>query len=218
MAAFETAHLTRAGTLARLHGVYAIVNESGDPISVARAALDGGVRVLQYRPKGNAVAEHACELRRMTRQRGALLLFNDDAAAAIAFDFDGVHLGPGDRGFTDVRGVRASLGERIIGLSCGSIAEVRAAEAGGADYAGVGCVFPTHSKTDAGEPIGLAGLHRIAAATRLPVAAIGGISLETIAAVAHTGVAMAAVISAIADAPDPGKAAAQLVNRWATAR
>jgi len=217
MAALETARLTRAALARRLHGIYAIVDEGGDPLAVARAALDGGVRVFQYRAKCGAVAERARALRKMTRERGALLIFNDDFEAAIAFDCDGVHLGPGDRGFADVASVRAAVGDRLIGLSCGTPDEARAAEFGGADYVGAGCVFPTDSKSDAGEPIGLAGLRAVAAATKVPVAAIGGIGTETIAAVAATGAAMAAVISAIASAPDPAAAAAELVSRWKAA-
>lgn len=214
MAAFEAAHLTRAASAAKLHGIYAIVNENDDALAIARAALDGGVRILQYRAKRGAVAERARVLRKMTRERDSLLLFNDDFDAVLAFDGDGVHLGPGDRGFADVASVRAAVGERLIGLSCGTPAEARTAGASGADYVGAGCVFPTGSKGDAGEPIGLAGLRAVAAATNLPIAAIGGISLDTVAEVARTGVAMAAVISAIAGDADPAAAAAELVRRW----
>lgn len=217
MAASETARLTRAPLAARLRGIYAIVNAGGDPLAIARAALDGGVRVVQYRAKHGINAAHARELRRLTRERDALLIFNDDVDAVLAFEGDGVHLGPGDRGFADVPGVRAALGDRLIGLSCGTPKEARAAQAGGADYAGVGSVFATRSKDDAGEPIGLSGLRTVASTTHLPIAAIGGISLATVAAVARTGVAMAAVISAIAGAPDPAQAAAELARRWAAA-
>ncbi|HKU80813.1 MAG TPA: thiamine phosphate synthase [Candidatus Tumulicola sp.] len=214
MAAFETARLTRAASAAKLRGIYAVVNDGPDAIAVARAALDGGVRIVQYRAKGGAVAERARALRTMTRERGALFVFNDDLEAAVAFDCDGVHLGPGDRGFADPASVRGALGQRLIGLSCGTPDEARAAQSGGADYAGVGCVFPTDSKTDAGKPIGLEGLRAVAGATSLPVAAIGGIGIGSVAEVARTGVAMAAVISAIAAAPDRVQAAAELVRRW----
>lgn len=215
MAAAETARVTRAQRAARLHGIYAIVNEGApDPATLARAALSAGVRVLQYRAKHGIVAPTLRALRRLTFECGALLIVNDDAAAAVEFDCDGVHLGPGDRGFADVAAVRAQLRDRLIGLSCGTPAEARAAQAGGADYLGIGSVYATASKDDAGAPIGLPGLHRVASAATLPAAAIGGIGPGNLAEVARSGVAMAAVISALAGAADPESAARELVRTW----
>ncbi|MEO7202441.1 MAG: thiamine phosphate synthase, partial [Candidatus Tumulicola sp.] len=77
-----------------------------------------------------------------------------------------------------------------------------------------GAVFATASKDDAGAPIGLDGLRAVAAASTLPAAAIGGIGAANLAEVARTGVAMAAVISAVASAPDPAAAARELVAIW----
>ncbi|MDQ2991374.1 MAG: thiamine phosphate synthase [Candidatus Eremiobacteraeota bacterium] len=198
-----------------MRGIYAIVDEDGrDPVAIARAALAGGVRILQYRAKHGIVAATARALRRATLECGALCIMNDDAEAAMTHDFDGVHVGPDDPGFADVASLRALLGERVIGVSCGTVAEAVAAEASGADYIGVGAVYVTKSKADAGEPMGIEGLKGIAAATILPVAAIGGIGLASIPAIRATGVAMAAVISAIADARDPRAAAEALVLMW----
>ena len=213
MAAHETARITRAGRAAGLRGIYLIVNEGPrDPVAIARAALDAGVGIVQYRAKAGVVAERLRALRTATAQRGALLVVNDDWEAALAFDADGVHLGPDDDGFSSVARVRAAVGDRLIGLSCGTAAE--AGSAGDADYLGVGAVYPTGSKDDAGAPIGIAGMLEVARATRLPVAAIGGILETNLAAVRDGGVAMAAVISAVAGAPDPGAAAARLVAIW----
>jgi thiamine-phosphate pyrophosphorylase len=200
-----------------LRGIYLIVNEDegkADPVALARAGLDGGIRIVQYRAKQGIVAEHLRALRALTRERGALLIVNDDAGAALEFDCDGVHLGPDDAGFAQVAPVRARLDNRLIGLSCGTVAEAEAAESGGADYIGVGSVYATGSKADAGEPIGIEALQRIAALSRLPTAAIGGIDTTNLAAVARTGVAMAAVISAVASDPDPTLAATRLVHIW----
>jgi thiamine-phosphate pyrophosphorylase len=116
-----------------------------------------------------------------------------------------------------MQAIREMLENRVIGVSCGTEEEARGAEAGGADYIGVGCVFPTGSKADAGDPIGIEGLVRVASATRLPVAAIGGITLENLPQVRATGVAMAAVISAISHATNPQSAAAELVQIWNSA-
>jgi thiamine-phosphate pyrophosphorylase len=108
--------------------------------------------------------------------------------------------------------VRAALPDRLIGLSCGTAAEARAA--GDADYLGVGSIYATGSKDDAGAPIGIEGLRAVIAATALPVAAVGGITASTVAGVRGCGAAMAAVISAISGARDPLLAARELVQAW----
>ncbi|MBV8491389.1 MAG: thiamine phosphate synthase [Candidatus Eremiobacteraeota bacterium] len=214
MEAHASPRVTRDRRADLLRGIYLIVNEGTRAVDVAHAALRAGVRIVQYRAKSGVNARRLHDLRALTRERDALLIANDDWRAALDFDCDGVHLGPGDEGFAHVAPVRAALGERLIGLSCGTVTEARAAETAGADYVGVGSVFATGSKADAGDPIGIAGLIRVAAATRLPVAAIGGIGHENLATVAATGVSMAATISAIAAAADPAAAAAELVQIW----
>lgn len=197
-----------------LHGIYAIVNQSPRADEIAAAALRGGVRIIQYRAKDGFDPHAAVELRRLTRNAGALLLINDDWQAALTCDADGVHLGLDDARSDELPSIRAALRGRLLGLSCGTVDEARAAAHARADYIGVGSVYATASKRDAGEPIGIAGLKRVAAATSLPVAAIGGVTPERIAEIRSTGVAMAAVISAIASARDPEQAANDLVARW----
>ena len=198
-----------------LRGIYVIVNEGAhDPVRIASAALDAGVRIVQYRAKTGVVPQTLERLRILTREHDALLIMNDDWRAAIAYNCDGVHLGPDDSGFANVAPVRDALGERLIGLSCGTVDEAREADASGADYIGVGAVYATASKADAGDPIGIDGLRRVASATRLPVAAIGGIGVENLRSVRTTGVAMAAVISAVAGAPEPRLAVEWLVRIW----
>lgn len=206
--------MTRTQRAALLRGIYVIVNESPRAVEIAKVSLDAGVTVVQYRAKEGANVERLRAMRGLTRRSGALLIVNDDWRVARDHACDGVHLGPDDDGFAGVREIRDLWPDAIVGLSCGTEEEMRAAHAAGAAYAGVGSVFATASKSDAGEPIGIAGLRRVAAAAPVPVAAIGGISAENLAAVRQTGVAMAAVISAIADAPDAGEAARDLVRRW----
>lgn len=206
--------LRRARRVALLRGICVILNDSGRTLELARAALDGGVRVLQYRAKAGIDAQRLRGLRAVTRERGALLIVNDDWQAAVTFDCDGVHLGPEDDGFASLARVRAALPERLIGLSCGTLEEVRAANAGDVDYVGVGSVYATPSKIDAGEPIGVDGLRRLAGATALPVAAVGGITLATLRDVRNAGARMAAVISAISGASEPERAARDLVSQW----
>lgn len=176
------------------------------------------MRILQYRAKSGVVAAHAGQLRELTRERGALFIINDDWRAALACGADGAHLGPEDVTSGELAAIRQVMPGRLIGCSCGTEEEVRAAQAAGADYAGVGSVFPTQSKRDAGDAIGLEGLRRVAAATALPVAAVGGITRENLASVRATGAAMAAAISALALAADARAEAAEFVRIWNEAR
>ncbi len=203
------------GRTLSLSGVYAIVGDAcANALDVANAALGAGVRVMQYRRKGGIDLDELRLLRSATREHDALLLLNDDWQAAKALECDGVHLGPGDDGFDDPSFVRAAWPDGILGISCGSVREALTLQRESIDYIGVGPVYPTKTKDDAGIPIGLSGLLDIAAAANLPVCAIGGISRETIAAVAASGVAMAAVISALASATNPRAAAETLVGLW----
>lgn len=206
--------MTRAERAQRLRGIYAIVNDEPlrDAVALTQAILSGGVRIVQYRAKRGIVPEHARAMRELAHAHQALFIINDDWRAARTFDADGVHLGPDDALREDLASIRAALPERIIGVSCGTPQEAR--EAADADYIGVGSVFATSSKADAGDPIGLGGLQGVAASTALPVAAIGGITLALLPQVRATGVAMAAVISAISAAPDPREASAALVRAW----
>jgi thiamine-phosphate pyrophosphorylase len=208
--------MTRAQRAALLHGIYAIVNENPqrDPIELTRAILEGGVRIVQYRAKNGIVPAHAQAMRALTREYGALFIINDDWRAVQTYDADGVHLGPEDALPEDLAAIRSVLPECLIGISCGTPDEARMADANDADYIGVGSVYATNSKADAGEPIGIAGLQGVAAQTRLPIAAIGGITLNDIAEIRGSGVPMAAVISAIASELDAREASAALVRAW----
>lgn len=218
MATDEITSLTRARRAEKLRGIYVIINEDARAPAFARAVLDAGVKVVQYRAKGGVNLAHIQQLRQYTLAHQALLIINDDWRAALAYDCDGVHLGPGDEGFTGPAPVRAALGDRLIGLSCGTVNEVRFANAQDVDYVGVGAVYATASKADAGPPIGIDGLRAVAAQSWNPVAAIGGIGIAQIDDVRASGVAMAAVISAVASAEDPKVAARALVERWDAGR
>lgn len=198
----------------RLRGIYAIVNDGDDAVALTRAYVRGGIRLFQYRAKSGIDPIRLRAIREHTRAHDAMLILNDEWRKAVEFECDGVHLGPGDEGFDDPRIVRAKAPALVVGLSCGSEEEARDVPAGGADYIGVGPVYATGSKADAGAPIGVLGLQRVAAATALPVAAIGGISLATLDEVRESGVAMAAVISALAENADPEDAARAFVAGW----
>lgn len=190
---------------ARLRGLYVITDAhmGGGHVAIARAALRGGARVIQLRDKTTEprpLLEIARELRRLTREVDALLLVNDRLDLALLCEADGVHLGPDDWPISDVRAVVPR--DFIIGASCGTPTEARAAQIAGADTIGIGAVYATSTKTDAGGAIGLDGLRAVINATTLPAAAIGGIGASNIAAVAACGVPMVCAISAIAGAGD----------------
>ncbi len=204
----------RAQRIARLHGIYAIFNEGPGIVERAASVLSVGVRIVQYRAKHGIDEPHLRALRSLTSAQDALLILNDDWRAAVRFDCDGVHLGPDDAGFGDVATVRAAMRERVIGLSCGTPDEVRCANATDIDYAGVGSVYATPSKSDAGPAIGVERLRALGKLSRVPVAAIGGVTAANIGEIRAAGVAMAAVIGAIATAPDAAIAARDLITNW----
>jgi thiamine-phosphate pyrophosphorylase len=199
----------------KLQGIYAIVNGRNAKLQAfVNALLDGGIRIVQYRAKHGVDIGELRALRELTTKRDAVLIVNDDWQAAIQTGADGAHLGPDDAARAQLPMIREYLHGRLLGLSCGTVEEARYAESLDADYIGAGSVFATSSKSDAGAPIGIEGLREIAAASSLPVAAIGGISAQNIASVRKSGVAMAAVISALSDAPNPRDASAELIKLW----
>lgn len=186
---------------------------TGDPAPVLEAVLGAGVRAVQFRAKAvpdGLAYRLARAVRRLTAHHGALLVINDRLDLALAVDADGVHVGQDDLP-ADV--VRRLWPDGLLGVSVRTPAEARAAEAAGADYVGAGALRSTATKDDA-RVIGLQGLERVAAATRLPVVAIGGITVADLPVLRRAGMAGVAVASAIARAPDPGRAAAAFVRAW----
>lgn len=200
----------------RAAGLYLVTEEalSGAWTSeqIAGAALAAGVRIIQIREKeGTArrALEIAMALRGVTRERGALLLVNDRLDLALAAEADGVHLGQDD---LPVATARLLLGpDALIGLSITDPEQLDAPDVRGADYLGVGAVFPTGSKSDA-RHTGLALVAAARAAVDVPIVAIGGITRENAAETVRAGADVLAVISAIAAAPDPGSAARRLLE------
>ena len=197
---------------ARLRGIYAIVDPSRvEPVAFTEALLRGGVRLIQIRAKNGIDGTTLIALVGRVRAAGGIAVVNDDVALARLAD--GVHLGQEDCAALDLVHVRRALGERIIGLSCGTPQEAVAADPEIVDYLGVGPVFATASKHDAGYAIGINGVAAVTRATSLPCAAIGGIGLETLDRVRESGASMAAVISALA-CDDPEATARAFVARW----
>ncbi len=186
----------------------------GRPVEeVVLAAVRGGVTLVQLREKGlgdTELVEAARALKARLAPLGVPLIINDRVEAAKAAGADGVHLGQDD---VDAARARAILGPAgLIGVSAGTMEEAARVDRGLADYVGIGAVYATATKADAGPPIGVAGLSALAATLRpLPVVAIGGIGTREAASVMVGNTADGiAVVSAICSAPDPESAARTL--------
>ncbi len=166
------------------------------------AALKGGVTCVQLREKNleeEAFLQEARELKSLCSCYNVPLIINDNVRIAVACGADGVHVGQKDM---DVRTVRRLAGEKmILGVSAHSVKEARKAVEDGADYLGVGAVFSTSTKTDAGR-MAQEDLRAICGAVNVPVVAIGGISQENILELARSGVDGVALVSAIFSASD----------------
>lgn len=172
-----------------------------------RQSLDGGVTFVQLREKHLGREEFAAEalaLKALCAEYGVPFVINDDVELAAEVDADGVHVGQSDMAAEDVR---ARIGEgKILGVSAQTVEQAVAAEKCGADYLGVGAVFPTGSKDDA-EDVSYDTLRDICNAVSIPVIAIGGITAANAAKLSGSGICGVAVISAIYCADDIAKAA-----------
>ena len=177
---------------------------------VVKESLEGGVTFIQLREK-KLDEEHflkeAKDLKELCREYHVPFVINDNVEIAIEMDADGVHVGQSDMEAGDVR---AKLGpDKIIGVSAHSVEEGLLAEKHGADYLGVGAMFPTGSKADVQE-LSYETLKDSCAAVSIPVVAFGGISQENVAKLAGSGICGVAVISAIYAAKNIKSAAEEL--------
>ena len=178
----------------------------------AEAALQGGVTCLQLREKhleDDAFLAEAREMAALCRRYRVPFIVNDRVDIALACGADGVHVGQDDM---EVSAVRRMAGDKLmVGVSAHTVEEAVRAARGGADYLGLGAVFSTSTKADAGA-MSRDTLKAICQAVDLPKVAIGGISAKNILELSGSGVDGVAVVSAIFGAPDPGRAAARLAE------
>lgn len=177
-------------------------------------AILGGVTVVQLREKHTdyeTFVALAKEVKQVTDQYQVPLLINDNLDVALAVDAAGVHVGQEDMAALEVR--RRIGDKKVVGVSAQTVEQALAAEKAGADYLGVGAVFPTNSKDDAVK-VDFAALRAICKAVQIPVVAIGGITADNMPALQNSGIIGVAVISAIFGQPDVRAAAEQLAARW----
>lgn len=194
--------------------LYLITAPVPDLLGVVDAALQGGVSLVQYRPKQDPSTDldrfkEASALRQLCHQYGALFLVNDRLDLALAVDADGVHLGQEDLPPAKARCLLGS--DRLIGRSTHSVDQLRQALLEGCDYVGVGPVHTTPSKPGR-SPVGLAYVAAAAAECPIPWFAIGGIDGTNLAAAMQAGARRVAVIRAITHAPDPLAATSALLR------
>lgn len=192
---------------ALLSGLYVITDHiletDRNPVIIAQAALEAGARIIQLREKyasARQLLSWARQIKELTQTRSALLIINDHVDIAMACGADGVHLGQDDLPAQEARKLLGS--QAIIGVSAETDQEALEAEAAGANYLGVGPMFTTATKSDAGAPIGPERLRTIKQQVRIPVFGIGGINLTNFREVLEAGADGICVISAISRAPD----------------
>lgn len=182
-------------------------------LETVRRAVQGGVTVVQYRTGETDRAKQLTEvlpLQEYLRSAGVPLIINNDVALAVEIAADGVHVGQGDMPVAEARQLIGP--DKVLGLSVTNVAEMAAVDTALVDYVGVGPVFPTQTKLDAAQDLGMEGWLAVAGAAPLPVVAIGGLDRARTAAVRATGLAAGvAVVSYICAAEDPAQAARELL-------
>jgi thiamine-phosphate pyrophosphorylase len=186
--------------------LYAITGESFHPgramIDVMEEAILGGCDIIQLRDKKSSKREvlaKARALRELTRRYGVTFIVNDHIDVALAVDADGIHIGQDDLPLAEARKL---VGNKWIGVSTHAIEEARQAERDGADYIGVGPVFPTKSKEDVVAPVTTSYVRQVAAEIRIPFVAIGGIKLHNVDQVLEAGATRICAISEIVGSAD----------------
>ena len=188
------------------------------PRQIYRPLFDAGVRVLQLRMKDASAALMLAVLDevRLHRPPGALLIVNDRLDVALAGGADGVHLGQDDLPLRAAR--RCCPAGFVIGVSTHDEAQAAAAAADGADYIGFGPIFATASKRNPDPIVGVERLRAVCASVRVPVVAIGGVTLERVPELVAAGAHAVAIISAVNHAPDVCGAARAVQRHFAAAR
>ncbi len=187
--------------------------------TIVQSAINGGATIIQYREKTAATGEmikQAGALHELTVKAKIPLIVNDRIDVALAIDADGVHVGQEDMPAVLARKLIGS--KKILGVSVKTVEQAQQAVHAGADYLGVGDIFGTTSKSDAGTPLGLAIIEEIVDAVSIPVIGIGGITKENATQVIASGANGIAIISAVFGKPYPEEEAKQLLRIIKTAK
>ena len=201
-----------------IKGIYVLADNTPAPqkkqIDIARAALEGGAKIIQFRAKNMAKSEFlsaAKEMSKLCKDRDALLIINDYLDIALEIGAGGVHLGEDDISISEAKKLGPGL---IIGRSTHSLEEAVEVEKQGADYIAFGAIFPTNTK---GRPTPIQGLEKlkeVCSKVKKPVVAIGGINRSNLASIKKAGAAAAAFISEVVCAEDITERVRDLIRIW----
>ena len=211
------ARLLRRDKLERLHGLYVIIDTEAlkgrKHVEVARQAIQGGATIIQLRDKISNRKELlpiARQLRTLCAEHNVLFIIDDYLDIALETDADGLHVGQED---LPIKIARKWLpADKILGGSAETVELALAAQSDGADYIGVGAIYPTLSKAKT-VVVGLDRLRHIKQALSLPLVGIGGINKDNAADVISAGAVAVAIISAVLGAQSPEEAARQIVAK-----
>ena len=165
-------------------------------IDKVKKAIDGGVTCIQLREKNlpyEQFLKRALLIRKICKKKNITFIVNDNIKIAIESDADGVHIGQDDLNILEARKL---IGNKILGVSVQTIDQAMESEKYGANYLGVGAVFPTQTKKDI-LMVSVNTLKKISFAVSIPVVAIGGLNLKNIEILKNTGIKGIAVSSAI---------------------
>ncbi|MGE6630476.1 thiamine phosphate synthase [Bacillus sp. NPDC077027] len=191
-------------------------NTSAQPLEVIEEAIKGGITIFQFREKGNHALQgeekkrFAQQVQALCRQAQVPFIVNDDVPLALEIEADGVHVGQEDANAQEVRHV---IGDKILGVSTHNLAEVKQAIQAGADYVGIGPVYPTETKKDTRSVQGVSFIKEVRShGLDIPIVGIGGITLHNAAPVIQAGADGISVISAISQDDNPSKVASALVS------
>jgi len=193
-----------------------LVTDSGlskkGTLSDVESAVAAGCRIVQYREKARSTRDMVLEASQIKTLCGneAIFLVNDRVDVALAVDADGVHIGQDDM---PIHTARELLGpDKIIGLTVHNIEEALEAERSGADYVGLGPIFNTSTKEDAGEGIGPESIRAVKEALNIPIVAIGGINKQNSEIVIIGGADSLVAISAVVCSDDVTKETKEFID------
>lgn len=182
-------------------------NSTLAPEIILEEALKGGISIFQFREKGTGALKGAAKIQLAKRmqelcnQYHVPFIVNDDIELALALDADGVHIGQDDENAIKVRQLFAN---KLVGVSAHTIEEVKEAMKAGADYIGIGPIYPTSTKKDAKEVQGTSLIEKVKEANlTIPIVGIGGITAENAFPVIQAGADGVAIISEICMADNP---------------
>lgn len=202
-------------SMLKLYFIAGSTNCFKDPVKVLEEAIRGGITIFQYREKGEGCLEKieklelGKKLQRLCLDNGIPFIVNDDIELALKLDADGVHIGQEDE---DTVQVRRKIGNKILGVSVHNLEEAEKAKLAGADYFGVGPIFPTATKKDTRAVQGTVFLEQLKD-FGVPIVGIGGINADNAGAVMAAGADGVSVITAISQAEDVKAAAVRLKEK-----